>query len=518
MSNGACIANQDFAYLVLGIDDKTHKIVGTNFRLAALKQGDQVFELWLRNLVSPKINFQIYEEDIGAHHLALFKIPAAKGEPTTFKNEAWIRIQSSKTLLKKYPNLAKQIYNSLDDWSAQIVEAATLEHLDPDALKLARLKFKEAKSDVAFYDQIDSWDEGTFLDKAKITIDSKITRAALILLGKPESSHLLLPALAEVTWKLETEEKAYEHFGMPLLINTSNLLKRIRNIRFKIFPDNKLFATEVNKYETRVILEALHNAIAHQDYHLNSRITVIEKIDKLIFTSAGSFFLGKPDDYVLGEKTPERYRNTWLTKAMVNLNMIDTVGYGIHSMYTEQRNRYFPLPDYSKSTEEKVILEIYGHTINENYSKLLIESKDLDLTTVILLDRVQKKQSLTKDARLLLRRKGLIEGRSPNIYIAADLAQVTDGKAHYIKNKGFNDKYFKDLILEYLEKFKEASRSNINELLYDKLPDNLSEDQKKNKVKNLLSSLSKKDNLIVNSGTSRYPKWTLASMSKPDTL
>ena len=77
---------------------------------------------------------------------------------------------------------------------------------------------------------------------------------------------------------------------------------------------------------------------------------------------------------------------------MVKLNMIDSLGYGIHKMYKSQRKRYFPLPDYTKSTRDSVILEIYGHTIDENYSKLLIEKKDdLSLTEVILLDKVQKK-------------------------------------------------------------------------------------------------------------------------------
>lgn len=90
----------------------------------------------------------------------------------------------------------------------------------------------------------------------------------------------------------------------------------------------------------------------------HARVIVTEQADKLIFSNAGGFFSGTPDDYVYGDKTPEKYRNPWLAKAMVNLGMIDTVGYGIHTMYLEQKKRYFPLPDYSKSESDKVILEI----------------------------------------------------------------------------------------------------------------------------------------------------------------
>ena len=91
--------------------------------------------------------------------------------------------------------------------------------------------------------------------------------------------------------------------------------------------------------------------------------------------------------------------------------MIDTLGYGIHTMYLSQKNRYFPLPDYLLSESQKVVLQIYGHSIDENYSKLLIERKDLSLSNVVLLDRVQKNLSITKGAAVALRKEGLIEGR-----------------------------------------------------------------------------------------------------------
>src|SRR5690606_20972462 len=224
-----------------------------------------------------------------------------------------------------------------------------------------------------------------------------------------EASHFL-PALAQITWKLMGEEQAYEHFGPPFLLSTTQVLHRIRNIGYKLFPQNQLLATEVSKYDTRVILEALHNCIAHQDYLLRSRILVTERFDRLTFENAGGFFEGKPEDYFSGEITPGRYRNPWLAQAMVSLNMIDTMGFGISTMTQSQRKRYFPLPDYSKSSSDNVVLEIYGHVIDENYTRLLLERQDLPLNTVMLLDRVQKKLPITDDAAALLRKQGLIEG------------------------------------------------------------------------------------------------------------
>lgn len=261
-------------------------------------------------------------------------------------------------------------------------------------------------------------------------------------------------------------------------------------------------ATTVNKYESRVILEALHNAIAHQDYALNSRIILTEKAEKLLFRNAGGFYLGNPEEYFFGEKTPDRYRNPFLVKAMQNLGMIDTMGYGIYTMLLEQRKRFFPLPDYAESTSENVVLAIYGQEIDTNYSKLLIENKGLPLSTVVLLDKVQKKQTITKDATDLLRKEKLIEGRGSNIYVSASVARVTNRQADYIKNKGFDDEYYRNLIREYIKKFNQATRKQLDELLLDKLPDILNQQQKVNKITNLIANLRDKGE-IINEGNSK---------------
>lgn len=508
MSNGAAIANKPFGYLVWGVDDDTHEVKGTNFCFTMAKQGNQDLELWMRNLLHPKINFEIFEFDYQNKKVVLVRIPSAKGEPAHFKKKPYIRIGSNKTDLRNFPEYVRIIYNSLEDWSAKTIDNASISDLDDEALKIAREKFKERSIKEKYHDKIDSWDEITFLDKAKITINGKITNAAILLLGKEEASHFLLPSVAEITWKLETEEKAYEHFSCPLLLNTTRVLKNIRNVKYKFFPDNELLSTTVNKYDTRTILEALHNCIAHQDYSLNSRIIVTEKIDKLVFSNAGSFFSGEPEDYTEGNKTPEKYRNSWLVKGMVNMGMIDTMGYGIHTMYQSQRNRFFPLPDYILSEPQKVVLQIFGHSIDENYTKLLIERKDLKLDRVVLLDKVQKKQNITDEAARLLKKEKLIEGRKPNYFVAASVAEITDNKATYIKNRAFDKIYYKDLIIKYIKKYTKASREDIDSLIMDKLSNTLSEKQKRTKIRNLLYEMSKKDNTIYNnSNSTNKPEW-----------
>lgn len=503
LSNGACIDDKQYGYLVWGVKDRSHQITGTVFKISKSKHGNQDLELWLRTLLHPKIHFDIFEFEHAGKNITLLKIPAAKGEPTHFQKKAFIRINSHKTDLRNHPALVRKIYNSQEDWTARICKEATLKDLDPHALKIARNNYFARNE--KYKEEILKWDDGALLDKMRITINGEITNSAIILLGKPEAARFLLPHIAQITWKLDAEEKAYEHFEPPFLLNTSEVLNRIRNLRYKIFPDTQLVAAEVLKYEPRVILEALHNCIAHQDYYMDSRIIVTEKTEKLIFSNAGSFFEGTAEDYSLGERTPERYRNPLLVKAMVNVNMIDTMGYGIHTMFVEQRKRYFPLPDYSKSEADKVVVEIYGQVMNINYSKLLLEKTELPLSTVIMLDRIQKKMKLEPAAYEMLKKEKLIEGRKPNYFISATIAKATGQQSDYFNKRGIDDEYCRKMILDYLKQFGAASRADLEEMLLNKLPKILTEKQRKDKVKNNLQALKIKEEIKLNEAR----KWEL---------
>ena len=496
LSNGACLENEEYAYLYFGVEDETLEVRGTTFDSSKVKaKGNQLLEIFLRQYITPKIDFIINEFFYdNTKRIVVFVIPAAKDEPTCFMNVPYIRVDSSVTDMRPYSDWMRTIYNSRTDWSKVIVEEASINDLDENAIKKARFGFAERYPDVA--EELASWDDKTFLDKAKITIDGKITRTAILLLGKEESSHFL-NHISQIVWKLDAEQQAGEIFSLPFLTSIDNVLGKIRNYRYKIYPSNSLIPAEIWKYDTRTILEALNNCIAHQDYRENARIIVTESNDNLTFTNHGSFFDGQYEYYIQGKKTPENYRNPFLARAMVNLKMIDTQGYGIHNMFVSQRKRYLPMPDYDLSEEGKVILKIPGNVINQNYSQLLINNSNIDLATVVLLDKIQKRVAINDDAIAMLRKKKLIEGRKNNLTISKHIAQIIDKKAEYTKNKGLNDDYYKQLVLKSLQDHNSMSRKDINELLMNKLPDVLSDEQKYRKIGNLLSSLRKTNTIKI---------------------
>ena len=302
LSNEANLRGLESGWLVFGVNDKTRSVVGTNYRMETDRLKSTKNQI--TQGTHPSLTFRdIYELSHENGRVVLFKIPAApRGMPIAWQGHYYGRAGESLTSLglDKQDEIRKQ--NSADDWTAHIIPEATVEHLDEDALKRARNMYAEKYANRFSEETVQKWPIKTFLDRARLTRDGKITRTALLLLGRSEASHLLEPHPAQMTWKLDAEERAYEHFGPPFLLNTSALFQRIRNVQIRILPEDTLFTVEVSKYDQRVVLEAIHNCIAHQDYTRNGRILVTELSDKLIMENEGRFFEGKPHDYIEGQK------------------------------------------------------------------------------------------------------------------------------------------------------------------------------------------------------------------------
>lgn len=509
LCNEANLRGADRAWLVFGVNDKSRAVVGTNYR----PEPDRLNNL--KNQVAqgtePSITFRnIHTLNDDCGRVVLFEIPAApRGIPIAWKGHYYARAGESRIPLglDKLDEIRQQTISQ--DWTAQVVVDATLDDLDEAAVRKARESFGQKYANRFAPDEVANWPLATFLDRARITQNGRITRTTLLLLGKAESTWRLSPHPAQLTWKLDGPERAYEHFGPPFLLSTSRLYQRIRNIQLRLLPLDELLPIEVSKYDQKIVLEALHNCIAHQDYARNGRIVVTERPDQLIFENEGSFFEGSPDDYLEGNKIPRRYRNPFLAQAMAELNMIDTMGYGIHDMYARQARRYFPMPDYDLDEAGAVKLTIYGGVVDPAYSRLLIQQTDLPLADVLALDRIQKKLPIPDDAVARLKRMKLIEGRKPNYYVSAAVAEATANKADYIRTRAQDDEFYAKLLTDYLRKFDEANRTEINKLLLDKLSDALTDKQKYNKVSNLITKLRRRG-VIVNTGSDAAPCWQLA--------
>lgn len=285
------------------------------------------------------------------------------------------------------------------------------------------------------------------------------------------------------------EEKDYEHFTSPLLISVDQLYQKVRNLKYRYLAEGTLFPDEVNQYEPFTIREALNNCIAHQDYTKAGKINVVEvEDDSLIFSNRGSFLPGSVERVIEADAPFEYYRNRYLAEAMVNLNMIDTIGSGIKRLFRIQKDKFFPLPDYTID-DEQVTVQIAGRVLDIGYARKLALIPDLDLPTMMLLDKVQKKKPITKDESKLLRNKGLIEGRYPRIYVSSKIAAKTNDTAEYMKRRGIDEKILKKMTIEYLQVNGTARRSELDGLLVGYLPSTYTERQRKTRIRNLLQEL-----------------------------
>lgn len=493
LSNEANLRDKDFAWLVFGVHDKTREILGTSYKNGM--KSLQKLKYDLSQHTTDRNTFRdIYELEVEGKRVLMFQIPAApRGIPIAWQGHFYARRGESLVALdmSKYEEIRRQTVN--EDWTAEVVADATIDDLDTKAIAKAREGYKQRYPRLA--KECDGWEDKVFLDKAGLTIDGKVTRTTLLLVGKETAAHKL-NHIAQIVWKCFQDGQVFgDIYTIPFVLTTTELLGRIRNYRFKIYPKDSLIPAEVWKYDTESILEGMHNSIAHQQYEKNARIIVTENMDSLKFQNDGSFYEGDYKEYITGEKTPKSYRNPALVKAMVNIRMIDTQGYGIHKMYQSQKDRYLPMPDYDLSTTDEVVLNLPGTIIDENYSLMLLANQDMSLMDAVLLDQVQKGKPINDSAIKKLRKEGLIEGRKPHLYVSKQIAKATNTQVEYTLKKGFNDAECQEWIMKALNDHKVLSRKQINELLWNKLPMDFTEEQKMSKIKNLLYKMHKNDEI-----------------------
>ena len=498
----SALANMDGGCIVIGVQDGTLAVTGIQ-DFADYTADNVVHRVLGKTPGLPSMGLRVQELRAGDTGAVVWLVHVPRHAPRELvfaHDQAWQRDGDSLTGLREDRRRAILLEPLAgEDWSAVLVPQATLEDLDVAAIAKAREKYAERHQREPWADQIPHWSAEKLLDKIGLTLHGRITRACMLLLGHPESATAFLsPHPAEITWKVAAERVA-EHFHPPFLLTTTDVALRIRNPNIKLFPANELLAVTLPRYDTnKVLLEGLHNCLAHQDYAQCGRIVVEESAGLVRMINLGGFFDGQPEDYASGTRTPGRYRNDRLAKAMAEVGMIDKVGFGIHDMVQAQRRRFLPLPDYEGSSLLRTVFNIYGQEIDENYSHWLMERTDLPIEHVLWLDRLQKKLRLDAAQVAELRRAGLIEGRSPKLHISAQMAVATEQEVAYLNHKGLDSKHYKGLVLGLLA-LGPQPRAKINAMLLPKLPAAIALSSQKTFIKNLLQDMVR-EQLIENAG------------------
>ncbi|MDO5847183.1 MAG: ATP-binding protein [Methanocorpusculum sp.] len=506
LSNEANLSGMSSAWLVLGVSD-SGAYVGTEFISG---KGD-IPECKKRvgDKTNDRISFiGIYELEMEGKRVLMFEIPpAVPGVPTTVDGHPYGRDGASVIALSEEKRQRILSQPRFFDWSREIVSDATIDDLDTVALLCAKKHYVTKNQRLA--DEVPLWSDERFLKEVPLAINGKITRAALVLLGKRESRHLLYPADVSIRWILKDEKGEVLDYYIgdgPFILEVEEIYRRIRNLKYRYIPEGTLFPTEVDMYDEYLIREPLNNAIAHQDYSECVRISVVEMPDRLIFYNAGSFIPGSVETVLSADVPDARYRNQFLVTAMRQLDLIDTVWSGIRKMFRLQKDKFFPMPEY-EFVENGVRVTIYGKILNQDFAKILSANGDLTLTEVLLLDKVSRGQKISKDAVAVLRKKKLIEGRYPNLYLSLSVADKTNQRAQYTVNRGLDKESYRKFILVGIKQHGSLSRKDIDDILWEKLPASYNtEEKKRRKISNLLSEM-RKEGLISSAHRGRGSMW-----------
>lgn len=511
----SAIANMEGGHLVIGVRDRTLEIVGTDLTKFNLNAQTAVWKLLehCTNLSSEGLRINEYTTEDTQKTVWIIHIPKhLPRRPVYAHKKAWQRVEDSliEMTQERLSTILEEPIFEAKDWSAEIVPNATLADLDELAIAKARVMFKKVHASKIPTEEIDAWSVEELLSNSGIMIDGKLTRAAIILLGKPVSVFKLRPAMVEVTWTLRDERQEvvdYEHFTAPFILTVDQILSKIRNLTMRELPGGTLFPDTMKQYDDYTIREALHNAIAHQDYTLQQRINFVENPGYLYYENGGTFIPGTLQK-ALATKGPQRhFRNECLCRAMVNFNMIDTVSRGIKKMFNEQWRRHFPMPDYEiDALNKEVGVKIYGNTINEKYTRLLKENDSLTLEDCILLDAVQKGHCISESNVQALLERGLLEGDITEYNISLDVAKKSRQLPAYTRNKGLEKLKIQQMILQYLQNAGSVGgkRDAIFDYLKEVLPQNKTQEQQERMLGNILAEM-RVNGIIVLEGRIWYP-------------
>lgn len=379
LANSSCVVGAPVGYLVFGIDDESHDVVGTGFDPHRTK-GNQGLLHWLSDGLHPRTGFDHLAVDHPGGRVVVFRVSPAKDQPVSFCGEAFVRIGRSKTSLDNHPAKARAIWSNGSDWCAQSCEQASLVDLDPAAIGMVRDRFLAKRSERA--GEIREWDDQKLLTKVQLLRDGSVTNAAVILLGRPEASSLVSPVRTEITWSHRDHVgDSLDHGDIrpPFVFAGDRVLERIRSLTPRVHPGGTMPHDAVLRCDPWVIREALCNCIAHQDYSLLGRIVVVEWPDHVSLSNRGDFEPGDIETVIQENAPRQRHKNPFLVNAMAKLGLINMEGGGIKRMFDRQSERCLPMPAYDLSDPDAVTVRIPKYITDEDCSGPFVSEPELGL-------------------------------------------------------------------------------------------------------------------------------------------
>lgn len=352
LSNSAALAGKTKAYLVWGIQDETHEVVGTAFSPPTAKKGNEELENWLLRSLSPKVSFRFRELVIEEKPVVLMEIERAFRHPVQFKREEFIRVGSLKKKLKEYPQKERALWRVFDQTpfearlaAERVEEGRVLKLLDyPAYFDLMDLPLPEGRSGIL--EALEN-DELIRLDDSGAW---SITNLGAILFARDMSK---VPALRRKvvrvieykgTNRVETKK---EQEGQKGYANGFEGLIGYINDRL---PSNEVIEQalrkEVPMYPELAIRELVANALIHQDFFIPGAGPMVEIFeDRIEITNPGKPLM----DTNRFLDSPPRSRNETLASLMRRMGICEERGTGVDKVVYQMELYQLPAPIFEKA-------------------------------------------------------------------------------------------------------------------------------------------------------------------------
>jgi len=348
LSNGACLSNQPYGYLIFGVEDESKKVVGTESHFKQQKKGNEELEHWLAQRLNPRIDFRVYDFEHNNHKVSLLQIPSATNQPVRFFHEAYIRVGSYTRLLKEFPEKERKIWLNTPQ---EVFET-----------KIAKSNVKKSEItellDVAAYYNLtgQSLPQTTdtiirkFIEEKLIVqkgTDYDITNLCAILFARNlnDFDHLYRKSARVVVYKnnsrIETQREYAGNKGYALAF--ANIVEFLQAVLPKNEIIEKALRKEVTMYPEIVLRELIANALIHQDFSVKGTGPMIEVFDNRIEITNP----GKPLIDVLRfiDHNPVS-RNEKLAYLMRRLNICEERGSGIDKVVNACEFYQLPAPEF----------------------------------------------------------------------------------------------------------------------------------------------------------------------------
>lgn len=350
LSNGAAYMGQSKGYLAFGIDDETHAIVGTTFQPKVLKIGNQEIENWIATLLTPRIDFFIYETVIQSKRIVLFVIDAAGNTPVKFKGTAYIRIGSYKKPLSEHPERERKIWQNTHNRCFEngiaksgVCADEVLLMIDyPKTFQLLHIPLPENKSGI-----LEKLIEEKIIIKRTSCYDITNLGAILFASNLNNFDSLTRKSVRVIFYKDNNRINAVkEQVGVKgYAVGFEGLVEYIHSN----LPVNEEIGKALRKdtpiYPPKAIREFVANALIHQDFSIGGTSAMIEIFkNRLEITNPG-----KPLIDVLRfiDHTPIS-RNEILASSMRRMNFCEERGSGVDRAIAECEIYQLPAPDFTK--------------------------------------------------------------------------------------------------------------------------------------------------------------------------